>query len=313
MKKRTAAVAVARVCPPERIFELGMKDNFWADGRHRPVRAHARKSSTTWAWKLQKPAQTSPLAKTMQRYVEIWNLVFMQFDRSSTGELALLPKPSIDTGAGLERVASVLQGKLSNYETDLFTPLIREAGKLIDASYRSLSLSENVLSDPQFATQFDTPEHLALIKSLADEKLFQNPSYRIIADHSRAATFLINDGVLPANEGRGYVLRKILRRGIRHGRMLGKQEPFMFQMVYAVRDQMQVAYPELGDNASQIAKVIEAEERQFVRVLEAGDRELRIKLKQAMISAYEKRSQGSTVSSILACPWAIAQMPGRFF
>jgi alanyl-tRNA synthetase len=160
----------------------------------------------------------------------------MQFDRSAQGELALLPKPSIDTGAGLERMAAVLQGKLSNFETDLFVPLIEKAAELT-------------------RTRGD---------------LVGNPSLRIIADHARAATFLINDGVLPANEGRGYVLRKILRRGIRHGRLLGQNEPFMHEMVYAVRDEMEVAYPELKESSDRVSKVVLAEERQFARVMEAG-------------------------------------------
>jgi len=176
--------------------------------------------------------------------VEIWNLVFMQFDRSAIVDpvtkatsytLAPLPKPCVDTGMGLERVAAVLQGKVSNFETDLFTPLIARAAELTGAA-----------NDVSIA------------------------SLRIIADHARAATFLINDGVLPSNEGRGYVLRKILRRGIRHGRLLGQEQPFLFDMVYAVRDLMQGAYPELIDSAARVAKVVEAEEKQFDRVLKFG-------------------------------------------
>ncbi|HEV3151062.1 MAG TPA: alanine--tRNA ligase, partial [Acidobacteriaceae bacterium] len=151
-------------------------------------------------------------------------------------DLALLPKPSIDTGAGLERMAAVMQGKLSNFETDLFVPLIEKAAELTHAK----------------------------------GDLVGNPSLRIIADHARAATFLIGDGVLPANEGRGYVLRKILRRGIRHGRLLGQNEPFMYHMVYAVRDEMATAYPELKESADRVSKVVMAEERQFARVMEAG-------------------------------------------
>jgi alanyl-tRNA synthetase len=150
--------------------------------------------------------------------------------------LALLPKPSIDTGMGLERTAAVLQGKLSNFETDLFVPLIERAAALT-----------GVKGD-----------------------LLGNPSLRIIADHARAATFLISDGVLPANEGRGYVLRKILRRGIRHGRLLGQNEPFMHKMVFAVRDEMAGAYPELKESADRVSKVVLGEERQFARVMETG-------------------------------------------
>jgi alanyl-tRNA synthetase len=173
----------------------------------------------------------------------------MQFERSalsgSGGEtrytLTPLPKPSIDTGMGLERVAAVLQGKVSNFETDLFTPLIVRAAEL------------------------------AGLAELAElEKLTANASLRIIADHARAATFLINDGVVPSNEGRGYVLRKIMRRAIRHGRLLGQEKPFLFEMVFAVRDLMEGAYPELKDSAERVAKVVEAEEKQFDRVLKIG-------------------------------------------
>ena len=167
----------------------------------------------------------------------------MQFDRDAHGELHLLPKPSIDTGAGLERMAAVLQGKISNFETDLFTPLIARAGELTHTRYQ----------DGQAAT---------------------DASLRIIADHGRAATFLISDGVLPANEGRGYVLRKILRRGIRHGRMLGQEDSFMYQMVDAVRAEMQAAYPELADSAARVGRVVRAEEERFGRTLALGSKQL---------------------------------------
>jgi alanyl-tRNA synthetase len=167
----------------------------------------------------------------------------MQFDRAAVIEngkatgykLTPLPKPSIDTGMGLERVAAVLQRKISNFETDLFTPLIARAAELTGV--------KNDLG---------------------------NASLRIISDHARAATFLINDGVIPSNEGRGYVLRKILRRGIRHGRLLGQEHPFLFEMVSAVRDEMKGAYPDLIDSAQRIAKVVETEEKQFDRVLKIG-------------------------------------------
>src|SRR5258708_2966625 len=182
----------------------------------------------------EEPGVDKPFPLDEQRYVEIWNLVFMQFDRSSDGTLTPLPKPSIDTGMGLERVAAVLQGVLSNFETDLFTPLIKRAEELTGHKVE--------------------PEHEVDERSRA--------SLRIIADHARAATFLISDGVNPANDGRGYVLRKILRRGIRHGRLLGQEKPFMHEMVFAVRDAMQVAYPELKETAERGSKVVLAEELQ---------------------------------------------------
>jgi alanyl-tRNA synthetase len=229
--------------PKERIKEYGLKDNFWQMGETGPCGPCSEIFYDLGLKAAETPGVDKPFGEDDARYVEIWNLVFMQFDRSAivdaagktSYKLSPLPKPSIDTGMGLERLATVLQGKISNFETDLFTPLIQRA-----AQYTGV---KNDIG---------------------------NASLRIIADHARAATFLINDGVLPSNEGRGYVLRKILRRGIRHGRLLGQQQPFLFEMVYAVRDLMQGAYPELANSASRIAKVVEAEEKQFDRVIEVG-------------------------------------------
>ena len=246
--------------PAERIFAMGAKDNFWQMGETGPCGPCSEIFYDLGLAAAEEPGVDRPFGEDDQRYVEIWNLVFMQFDRSRTirqvsndaaalpsGDpeftLELLPRPSIDTGAGLERLAAVLQGKLSNYETDLFTPLIERAGALTRTTY-------------------------------GDGSAPGDASLRIIADHARAATFLVADGVNPANEGRGYVLRKIVRRAIRHGRLLGQTQPFLFQMVSAVRDLMGGAYPELAEFAERIAKVVEAEERQFARVLEAGSRVL---------------------------------------
>jgi alanyl-tRNA synthetase len=168
----------------------------------------------------------------------------MQFDRDSSGKLNPLPKPSIDTGAGLERLAAVIQGVVSNYETDLFTGLIGRAADLTE-----VSLDKELRAE-------------AGARSAA--------SLRVIADHARATTFLISDGVQPANEGRGYVLRKIIRRAIRHGRLLGQSKPFLHEMVLAVRDQMKGAYPELAESAGRVAKTVLAEEKRFANTLELG-------------------------------------------
>jgi alanyl-tRNA synthetase len=242
--------------PKERIFEYGLKDNFWQMGETGPCGPCSEIFFDMGIEAAETPGVDLPFGKDEARYVEIWNLVFMQFDRSAivdpatkatTYKLTPLPKPSIDTGMGLERVAAVLQGKVTNFETDLFTPLIERAEELTGKR----------VSDKAIEEQTRTADDNAA-------------SLRIISDHARAATFLINDGVLPSNEGRGYVLRKILRRGIRHGRLLGQEKPFMNQMVYAVRDLMQGAYPELTDSASRVSKVIEAEEKQFDRVLKIG-------------------------------------------
>ena len=233
--------------PKERIKQYGLKDNFWQMGETGPCGPCSEIFYDMGMEAAETPGVDKPFGEDDARYVEIWNLVFMQFDRSAVVDpatkatsykLTPLPKPSIDTGMGLERVAAVLQGKVSNFETDLFTPLIVKAAELVGLAERAELAS-----------------------------LVANASLRIIADHARAATFLINDGVLPSNEGRGYVLRKILRRSIRHGRLLGQEEPFLYQMVFAVRDLMQGAYPELADSAARVAKVVEAEERQFSRVL----------------------------------------------
>jgi alanyl-tRNA synthetase len=242
--------------PKERIFQYGLKYNFWQMGETGPCGPCSEIFYDMGLEAAETPGVDLPFGKDEARYVEIWNLVFMQFDRSAivdpatkatTYKLTPLPKPSIDTGMGLERVAAVLQGKVTNFETDLFTPLIERAEELTGKHVSEKAIEEQTRT--------------------ADDNA---ASLRIISDHARAATFLINDGVLPSNEGRGYVLRKILRRGIRHGRLLGQEKPFMNQMVYAVRDLMQGAYPELIDSASRVARVIEAEEKQFDRVLKIG-------------------------------------------
>ncbi len=318
----------------ERIFQYGLKDNFWQMGETGPCGPCSEIFYDMGIEAAETPGVDKPFGQDDARYVEIWNLVFMQFDRSAIGDgegnitykLTPLPKPSIDTGMGLERVAAVLQGKVSNFETDLFTSLIARAAELTGqqvsklASQRvSESASQRVSglamqacetsksSETSFVTGHDfsraeygipnegalTPDaNSAALKghgfsraesgaqnegALAPEGIdafVNNASLRIIADHARAATFLISDGVLPSNEGRGYVLRKILRRGIRHGRLLGQEKPFLYQMVYAVRDLMSGAYPELIDSADRVAKVVEAEERQFDRVLEVGSQHL---------------------------------------
>ncbi len=241
--------------PKERIHQYGLKDNFWQMGETGPCGPCSEIFYDMGIEAAETPGVDKPFGQDDARYVEIWNLVFMQFDRSAitdakggvTYKLTPLPKPSIDTGMGLERVSAVLQGKVSNFETDLFTPLIARAEELTGKRVSESALEQQTRS--------------------ADDEA---ASLRIIADHSRAATFLIADGVVPSNEGRGYVLRKILRRAIRHGRLLGQEQPFLCQMVYAVRDLMQCAYPELIDSADRVAKVVEAEEKQFDRVLKIG-------------------------------------------
>ena len=269
--------------PKERIFQYGLKDNFWQMGETGPCGPCSEIFYDMGLEAAETPGVDKAFGQDDARYVEIWNLVFMQFDRSAatdatgktTYKLTPLPKPCVDTGMGLERVSAVLQRKVSNFETDLFTPLIQRA-EVLTGKFVS-----------QTAIESET--------RTADEDA---ASLRIIADHARAATFLISDGVLPSNEGRGYVLRKILRRGIRHGRLLGQEKPFMCQMVYAVRDLMQGAYPELADSADRVAKVVEAEEKQFARVLEVGSARLESELEKARLEAHNHQADDSPKYSL---------------
>jgi alanyl-tRNA synthetase len=228
--------------PRERVHAMGMKDNFWAMGDTGPCGPCSELHYDMGPAASDQGHTDCAFGCECGRYVEIWNLVFMQFNRDASGKLAPLPKPCVDTGMGLERITAVLQGKLSNFETDLFMPLIEFAGGLCGKDYGEARESDI--------------------------------SLRILADHSRAAAFLISDSVLPANDGRGYVLRKILRRGIRHGRMLGLTRPFLFEMAGQVAELMKEPYPEVFDNIERVATVIKHEELRFSRTLDFGLRRL---------------------------------------
>lgn len=230
--------------PKERIHEFGLQDNFWQMGDTGPCGPSSEIHYDLGAMASDQGHANCEFGCDCGRYVEIWNLVFMQFDRDASGTLHPLPKPSIDTGAGLERLAAVLQGKISNYDTDLFVPLIKTAAQLTGVS---------------LATEQEKEGHARSAASL-----------RVIADHSRATTFLISDGVLPSNEGRGYVLRKIIRRAITHGRLLGQRKPFLYQMIFAVRDLMKDAYPELMETSERVSKAVLAEETRFAHTLDLG-------------------------------------------
>jgi len=230
--------------PKDRIYEFGAKDNFWQMGDTGPCGPCSEIHYDMGVAASDLGHTDCKFGCDCGRYVELWNLVFMQFDRDASGKLNALPKPSIDTGAGLERIAAVLQGVISNYETDLFTPLIKRAAELTGTPLKK---------------ELDKEAHT---KSAA--------SLRVIADHSRAATFLISDGVIPSNEGRGYVLRKIIRRAITHGRLLGQTKPFLHEMVFAVRDLMQDAYPELKESVDRVSKAVQAEETRFAHTIDVG-------------------------------------------
>ncbi len=238
--------------PKDRIFEFGLKDNFWQMGDTGPCGPCSEIHYDMGVVASDQGHTDCKFGCDCGRYVELWNLVFMQFDRDGNGKLNPLPKPSIDTGMGLERVAAVLQGVVSNYDTDLFTPLIARAAELtaVKPGRRHVPAEQGPSGS----------------KSAA--------SLRVIADHSRAATFLISDGVLPSNEGRGYVLRKIIRRAITHGRLLGYDKPFLHDMVFAVRDLVQDAYPELKESADRVSKTVLSEEQRFAHTLDIGLKKL---------------------------------------
>ena len=222
----------------DRILRLDEKDNFWQMGDTGPCGPCSEIHYDLGPAASELGHTNCAFPCDCGRYVEIWNLVFMQFDRDSEGHLSPLPKPSIDTGMGLERIASVLQGKISNYETDLLRPIIDEACQLFNVEYGGAASSD--------------------------------VSLRIIADHVRAATLLISDGVIPSNEGRGYVLRKIMRRGIRQGTLLGYKEPFLYTLSGYVVEMMKEAYPELIHTREYVARVIKTEEERFAAMVTVG-------------------------------------------
>jgi alanyl-tRNA synthetase len=223
--------------PKGRIVRMGEKDNFWAMGDTGPCgpcsEIHIDQGVEAGCGRPE-----CALGCDCDRFLELWNLVFMQFNRSEDGTLTKLPKPSIDTGMGLERVAAVLQGKFNNYESDLFTPIIARLEELSGKKYGD-------------SPQFDT-------------------AMRGIADHARATTFLVSDGVLPSNEGRGYVLRRIMRRAVRYGKYLGLEKPFLEDVTRVVVAEMEHAYPQLLTTDSLLVKVANNEEERFRETLEHG-------------------------------------------
>ncbi|MGH9325750.1 MAG: alanine--tRNA ligase [Terriglobia bacterium] len=232
-----------KIVPRERIFRMDEKDNFWAMGDTGPCGPCSEIHYDMGAAASDHGHADCKFPCDCGRYVELWNLVFMQFNRDEHGKMAPLPRPSIDTGAGLERLAATLEGKLSNFDTDLFKPLIEEACEIANVEYGA-----------------DAGTDVSL---------------RIIADHSRAATFLIADGVLPSNEGRGYVLRLIMRRALYHGQTLGLAEPFLYRISGKVVEMMKGAYPELAESAAHVAKTIKIEEERYAHTTRIGLEHLR--------------------------------------
>ena len=221
----------------DRIVRLGEEDNFWSMGDTGPCgpcsEIHIDRGEAFGCGR-----GDCAVGCDCDRFLELWNLVFMQYDRDNTGNITPLPKPCIDTGLGLERVVSVLQDVPTNYETDLFRPIMETVAEL---SGREIKESREV-----------------------------EVAMKVIADHSRAAAFLICDGVLPSNEGRGYVLRRIMRRAIRYGRNIGLIDPFLHVTVEKVFDIMAQGYPELKESAAFILNVVKNEEQKFSETLDTG-------------------------------------------
>lgn len=244
---------------PARFSRCGEKDNFWSMGETGPCGPCSEIFYDHGASVPGGPPGSPD--QEGDRYVEIWNLVFMQYSRGVDGLLTPLPKPSVDTGMGLERIAAVMQGVKSNYEIDLFQKLISFIA------------------------------YLAGFKDLAERSVAEQKSMRVIADHIRSCSFLIADGVIPSNEGRGYVLRRICRRAIRHGHRLGFQAPFFYQLVAPLAEEMGDVYPELNEKRQTIERILQQEELQFERTLEQG---LRI-LEQDMNAMTDATISGATV------------------
>ena len=232
---------------PDRILRLGEADNFWAMGETGPCgpcsEIHYHQGDHLPCAEVKAGRRCLGPACECDRWLEVWNLVFMQFNRDAAGTMTPLPKPSIDTGMGLERIAAIMQGKTSNFETDLLWPILEGAAKLARKTYGA---------------------------SEADDI-----SLRVIADHARATTFLIADGVNPSNEWRGYVLRRIMRRAMRHGRILGLYEPFLWKAVEWVVTVMAGAYPELAREQPRIQEVVKTEEERFAETLDTGVAKIR--------------------------------------
>ena len=263
--------------PESRMVRLGEKDNFWAMGDTGPCgpcsEIHLDRGPEHGCGR-----PDCDVACDCDRFLEIWNLVFMQFNRDESGTMTPLPKPSIDTGLGLERMASIIQNVSTNFETDLIYPIIQRTEMLAEKAYGQ---NESI-----------------------------DVAMKVIADHSRAAAFLIGDGVLPSNEGRGYVLRRIMRRAIRYGRNIGLTNPFLHETARVVFDIMEPAYPDLKAGAAFITNVIENEENRFSETLDNGLRVLNDALAEIRAKG-DKQVPGDLISNCTipsVFPWTSCAM-----
>ena len=227
--------------PKDRIFRLDEKDNFWQMGETGPCGPCSEIHYDLGPQTTEKGREHEQFPLDGGgRFVEIWNLVFMQYDRANDGAMTPLPRPSIDTGMGLERVAAIMQGKLSTYDTDLIRPIIDRAAELMHVEFG------------------------------ADAKI--DTALRINADHARATEFLIHDGVIPSNDGRGYVLRKVMRRAMRNGRLAGTSEPYLHKLTGFVADFMKPAYPELRESMERVARIVRDEENRYATTFQVAER-----------------------------------------
>ena len=254
-----------------RIYGLGEADNFWqmADtgpcGPCSEIYVDLAHFASDWAFPPGASGEWTDLERAefsrdafvegaeAGRFLEIWNLVFMQFDRHANGELKPLPRPSVDTGAGLERIAAVMQGVTSNYHTDLFAPLLEAAERAVGIPYRGRESDDELV-----------------VQAGSRRVTVQPASFRVLADHARAVAFLLADGVYPSNDGRGYVLRRILRRAVRHAWLLGRAEPTLVHVVERVIDTMRDVYPELEARRGFLLDTTRAEEERFLATIEGG-------------------------------------------
>ena len=267
-----------------RIYGLGERDNFWQMADTGPcgpcTEIYVDLAAVATDWRLP-PGVSGEWTETNRaefsldafvegaeagRFLEIWNLVFMQYDRQADGTLVPLPKPSVDTGAGLERIAAVLQGVTNNYHTDVFAPLIKRVEDVVGISYRGRT--SDARHSHTFGSAAADREFSGAVKN--GEVSVEPASFRVIADHARAVAFLLADGAFPANEGRGYVLRRIIRRAVRHAWLLGRRAPTLDQVVTSVIEHMSDQYPELRQRASHIVETTRAEEDRFLVTIESG-------------------------------------------
>ncbi|NUO62203.1 MAG: alanine--tRNA ligase, partial [Gemmatimonadaceae bacterium] len=267
--------------PESRIYGLGDKDNFWQMADTGPcgpcTEIYVDLAALASDWRFPEGASGEWTDASREefsldafvegaeagRFLEIWNLVFMQYDRQPDGKLEPLPRPSVDTGAGLERIAAVLQGVTNNYHTDVFTPLIRAVERVTGIHYDRAAIAPYEVTLP--------PARGPRSSVVKDGKVPVDPAaFRVLADHARAVAFLLADGVLPSNEGRGYVLRRILRRAVRYAWLLGRAEPTLVEIVGEVIESMGEAYPELRAKSKHIAQTTRAEEERFLATIDAG-------------------------------------------